>query len=56
MALLDCLRKEGFHCIVAHVNYNLRNDTDIDYQVVHDYCQKYGIKFAYKEVEHHEGK
>ena len=56
MALLYCLRKEGFHCIVAHVNYNLRNDTEIDYQVVHDYCQKYGIKFAYKEVEHHEGK
>lgn len=56
MALLDCLRKEGIHCIVAHVNYNLRNDTHLDYQVVHDYCEKYNIIFEYKEVEHHEGK
>lgn len=28
---------------VAHVNYNLRDDTEEDYKVVHDYCIAHSI-------------
>lgn len=52
MALLDLLHQGHYHVVVAHVNYNLRNDTALDYQVVHDYCVKNNIVFAYKEVSH----
>ena len=37
MALLDMMHE--YHVLVAHVNYNLRNDTEEDYRVVHDYCE-----------------
>lgn len=49
MALLDILRQRGYSLLVAHVNYNFRNDTDIDYDVVCDYCAKYGLAFYYKQ-------
>lgn len=54
MALLDLVRRQGIKVIVAHVNYNLREDTQEDYDVVHNYCMHYGIPFAYKEVVHEE--
>lgn len=54
MALLDLLVKGGYHVIVAHVNYQLRHDTAIDYQVVHDYCEVYHVPFYYKEVDPHD--
>lgn len=47
MALLDMMHE--YHVLVAHVNYNLRNDTEEDYRVVHDYCEKHCIPFFYKE-------
>ncbi|MFQ7840390.1 MAG: ATP-binding protein [Thomasclavelia spiroformis] len=31
MYLLDTLRKKGYHLLVAHVNYNYRHDSYIDY-------------------------
>lgn len=52
MALLDVLRMKGYRVLVAHVNYNYRDDTDIDYEVVSEYCAKYGIAFYYKEFHH----
>ena len=52
MALLDLLVTHHYHVIVAHVNYQLRNDTELDYQVVHDYCQSHEVPFHYKEVSH----
>ena len=52
MALLDVLRIKGYRVLVAHVNYNYRDDTDIDYEVVSEYCAKYGIAFYYKEFHH----
>ena len=47
MALLDMMH--DYNIVVAHVNYNLRNDTEKDYQVVHDYCMMHHIPFFYKE-------
>lgn len=52
MALLDILNKSGYKIMVAHVNYNYRHDTDIDYRIVSEYCKKYDIPFFYKECHH----
>ena len=49
MALLDILRQQDYKVLVAHVNYNFRHDTDIDYKVVSEYCEKYNIQFFYKQ-------
>ena len=48
MYLLDTLRKLGYHLLVAHVNYNFRHDSYLDYELVSDYCATYGIPFYYK--------
>lgn len=52
MALLDILNKLGYRLLVAHVNYNYRHDTDIDYRIVSEYCYKHSIPFYYKECQH----
>ncbi len=52
MYLLDTLQKKGYHLFVAHVNYNYRNDSYKDYELVGDYCSDYGIPFYYKEFHH----
>lgn len=49
MFLLDTLNKKGYHLLVAHVNYNFRHDSYIDYELVNEYCATYGIPFYYKE-------
>lgn len=49
MFLFDSLRREGYKLFVAHVNYNFREDTEIDYHLVKDYCDKYDISFHYKQ-------
>ena len=48
MALLDMMVKKNYQVAIAHVNYNLREDTDEDYQVVHDYAIQHNIPFYYK--------
>lgn len=48
MALLDMLVSRHYQVHVAHVNYNLRNDTHEDYRVVHDYCEAHGLPFHYR--------
>ena len=58
MYLLDTLRKLGYHLLVAHVNYNFRHDSYLDYELVSDYCATYGIPFYYKEYhsqDYHQG-
>lgn len=52
MYLLDTLYKKGYHLFVAHVNYNYRNDSYKDYELVSDYCSDYGIPFYYKAFHH----
>ncbi len=54
MFLLDTLRKKGYHILVAHVNYNLRHDSYVDYELVSEYCAKYGLPFYYKEFHSHD--
>ena len=49
MFLLDTLRRKNYHLLVAHVNYNLRYDSYVDYELVSEYCAQYGIPFYYKE-------
>lgn len=54
MALLDMLRKKGYQMIVCLVNYHKRLDSDLDYEVVKDYCIQHQIPLAYKEIFHYE--
>lgn len=35
---------------VAHVNYHIREDSNVDQKLVQDYCAKYGIPFHVMEV------
>ena len=58
MYLLDQLRIKGYHLLVAHVNYNYRHDSYLDYELVMDYCAEYGLPFYYKEFhsdDYHKG-
>lgn len=43
MALLDILRLKGYDCIVAHVNYNKRNSSKRDEEIVKVYCSSFNI-------------
>lgn len=54
MCLLDILYKSGYQVIVCHVNYHLRTDTEVDYQIVSQYCKLRNIPFYYKEVHEYE--
>lgn len=38
MALLDMMNQAGYQIIVCHVNYHLREDSDLDQQTVEAYC------------------
>ena len=52
MALLDIMQKKGYRIIVCHVNYHLRNDSDLDQKTVEDYCKKHNIRcFVAKEID-----
>lgn len=43
MALFDMLKKAGFSFSVAHVNYHLRKESDIEEKLLKEKCQKEGI-------------
>ncbi len=45
MALLDMLYKANYDIVVAHVNYQVREESFIDQAIVESYCQKLNIKF-----------
>lgn len=51
MALLDILRNDGYNCIVAHVNYNLRSSAIKDQEIVETYCLKYNLIFEFLSVK-----
>ena len=51
MALLDIMQKKGYRIIVCHVNYHLRNDSDLDQKTVEDYCKKHNIRCFVKEID-----
>lgn len=50
MALLDLLRLAKYHVVVAHVNYHVRSDSDLDTALVKDYCEKYQLPLEVKEI------
>ena len=57
LALLDFLRIEGkYNLIVAHVNYNYRDSSYKDMQIVESYCLKYNITFYLLELNSKEQK
>ena len=43
MALLDMMNQAGYQIIVCHVNYHLREDSDLDQQTVEAYCHRYDL-------------
>lgn len=43
MALLDIARRHQLKIVVCHVNYHVREDSDLDQQLVLDYCNQYKI-------------
>jgi len=46
MVLLDLFRSLDMNISVAHCNFNLRkNASDLDEALVHDYCEKFNIKY-----------
>lgn len=54
MCLLDILYENGYNIIVCHVDYGIRNDTMIDYQIVHDYCESRNIIIHDLKVQHYD--
>ena len=51
MALLDIMQKKGYRTVVCHVNYHLRNDSDLDQKTVEDYCKMHNIACFVKEID-----
>jgi tRNA(Ile)-lysidine synthase len=51
MFLLDNMRKLGYDFIVAHVNYKKREDSDLDEQIIRNYCQNYSLNFEVKSIK-----
>lgn len=46
MVLAQCFRESGIKFQIAHINYKLRGeDSDLDQNVVEDFCGKHHIKF-----------
>lgn len=51
MALLDIMHRAGYSIIVCHVNYHLREDSDLDQKTVEDYCKIHNISCFVKEID-----
>lgn len=49
MALLDMLYKANFEVVVAHYNYHFRDDSDIDEELVRNYCLNHNITIYVRE-------
>lgn len=50
MALLDIMYNRGFKLVVCHVNYHLRDDSNLDQATVFKYCDKHQIPFYIREI------
>lgn len=51
MALLFMLKNEGYNFAVAHVNYHLREESDLEEKQLREYCNKNNIQLFVKEVD-----
>lgn len=56
MALLYMLKNEGYNFSVAHVNYHLRKESDIEQIKLTNYCEQNNIELFVKEVNESLGK
>ena len=45
MCLLDILNKLGIKVIVAHVNHKLREESDLEYELLKKYCEQSKLVF-----------
>ena len=51
LEMRDNMKDSGFEFQVAHINYKLRGeDSDLDQNIIQDFCEKYHIKFHLYEV------
>ena len=50
MALLFMLKEEGYNFAVAHVNYHLREESDLEQKQLQGYCEQNNIKLYIHEV------
>ena len=50
MTLFDILRKEGYNFSVAHINYNLREESTSETTKLTEICRKHNIDIFVKEV------
>lgn len=50
MALLFMLKNEGYNFAVAHVNYHLREESDLEQKQLQEYCDQNSIQLYIKEV------
>lgn len=51
MALLDIMYNHGYQIVVCHVNYHLREDSDLDQKTVENYCHKHNLPCYVKEID-----
>ena len=57
LALLDILIKKGeYELVVAHINYNYRESSLRDEEIVREYCEKNNIEIFVKSVNSKEEK
>ena len=45
------MNQAGYQIIVCHVNYHLREDSDLDQQTVEAYCHRYDLPCYVREID-----
>ena len=55
MALFYMLKEEGYNFAVAHVNYHLREESNLEQQQLEAYCDKTGVQLFVKDVDEYLG-
>ena len=51
MALFYMLKEEGYNVAVAHVNYHLREESNLEQEQLEAYCKKNNIQIYVKDVD-----
>ena len=51
MMLFDLLIKEGYNFSVAHVNYNLRDESTFEMNSIKEICETHNIRIYIKEID-----
>ena len=55
MALFYMLKEEGYNFAVAHVNYHLREESNLEQEQLEAYCAKTGVQLFVKDVDEYLG-